>query len=115
MKYLVKTNCAGFRGIYWERGTIVDIDPEENPPKHFEPIGEVESEKEKPVDPRAPVEVEPGKNRSVTGGFAATIEKNKLDRVLTTDKVPNGIEPPPIVKVRRRRKKKGVGSVKKSD
>ena len=34
-KYKVITRCHGFRRRIWEVGTIVDIAPGENPPRHF--------------------------------------------------------------------------------
>ena len=34
-KYKVVTRCHGFRKRLWEIGQIVEIDPSENPPKHF--------------------------------------------------------------------------------
>jgi len=107
MKYKVLKKCAGFRGRLWKNvGEIVDIDPSENPPTQFQPLGEIKPVEVKPIDPRAPVEVEPGKTLKMRGGFGSTLETVKLGRVLTTDKVPNKRVP---------RKKKGAGSVKKSD
>lgn len=51
MKYLVIRNCCGFRNRYWEAGEIVEIDPSENPPEHFQKMeisaDSVESKKPK--------------------------------------------------------------------
>lgn len=46
-KYKVLRDCHGFRGGYWIKGQIVEINPSENPPEHFQLIGngkEVEPE-----------------------------------------------------------------------
>ena len=117
MKYKVMRKCAGFRGQLWGEetvGTIIDIDPKEKPPYHFQPMEEVKEPEKAPIDPRAPVEVTPGKTLQVKGGFARELDRNNLGRVLTTDKVPNKIEPP-LVRTRRERKKKeeDAGSAKK--
>ncbi|RJO64166.1 MAG: hypothetical protein C4540_04610 [Candidatus Omnitrophota bacterium] len=37
-KYEVLRDCYGFQNRYWEKGEIVEIDPEMNPPKHFKKI-----------------------------------------------------------------------------
>ena len=105
MKYKVLRKCAGFRGRLWKEGEIVEIEPSENPPAcNFQPLETIKPVEAK-IDPRAPVEVEPGKTLKIRGGFGSTLETVKLDRVLTTDKVPN----------KKTLKKKGVGSAKKSD
>jgi hypothetical protein len=52
MKYLVLCDCYGFQGRLWEKGAIVDIDVEEQPPHHFQPLGEkpkVEAQAESPA------------------------------------------------------------------
>jgi hypothetical protein len=91
MDYKVVTKCVGFQGKKWEVGTIVDIDPSENPPKHFVPLNQVASEPQKKTEPHRtePVEMAPGKNREVIGGMGSGLEKQKLGRIMTTDKVPN--------------------------
>lgn len=47
MKYRVIRECYGFRNRYWEVGEVVDIDPKENPPHHFQPIGQPKQEPKK--------------------------------------------------------------------
>lgn len=34
-KYIVTEDCYGFRNRYWEKGEVVEIDPQEKPPIHF--------------------------------------------------------------------------------
>ncbi len=57
MKYRVLRNCFGFQNRYWERDSIVDIDPLSKPPAHFHPM-EVEAteEIEAPVEETIPEE-----------------------------------------------------------
>lgn len=38
MKYLVLRDCYGFKGRYWNAGTVVELDESENPPHHFQKI-----------------------------------------------------------------------------
>lgn len=70
-KYKVVTRCHGFRKRLWEIGQIVEIDPSENPPKHFVLVqGEV---------PAKPVETDQmplsalGKSPEVKGGMASSM------------------------------------------
>ena len=114
MKYKVINSCFGFRGRYWTAGEVVDLDPSENPPRHFVPLEEV------PVEaPRVPhrteaVEVIPGQQRKVIGGMSVGLEKTKVDRIMTTDKVPIGKEVVKKTPKRRTKKKADAGSVKRS-
>ncbi len=89
MKYRVVTNCAGFRGQFWEKGTIVDLDPKENPPHHFVPVDKNPEPPKPPPHRTEAIEVEPGQERKVVGGMSAGLEVNKIDRIMTVDKVPN--------------------------
>lgn len=59
-KYKVVETCYGFRGGYWEKGQIVDIDPKEKPPKWFVPINSPQKNDPPPEDPPLkPETVEP--------------------------------------------------------
>lgn len=92
------TDCVGFQGRYWVAGTIVDIDPSQNPPRFFVPL-ETVVEQQKVVHRTEPIEMTPGKNREVVGGLAHDLNKTVLPRILTTDKLPNNVEP--IIKKKR--------------
>jgi hypothetical protein len=106
MRYRVVRDCAGFRGRFWEKGTIVDIDPSENPPHHFVPA-DANPEPIKPPPHRTEaVEVAPGQERKVIGGMNVGLDVNRIDRVMTVDKVPNSQSNGTV-------KKKDAGSVKK--
>ena len=108
MKYKVVNTCVGFRGLHWEEGQIVEIEPSENPPRHFVPLENVpEKPKAEPHRTEA-FEVAPGMKRGIVGGMASSLENTKIDRIMTTDKVPNFSQP--YVKTS---KKKDVGSVKR--
>ena len=112
MEYkVVKTN-HGFKGRMWEAGQIVDLDPSDNPPKFFVPVEDLEPEKPKVPHRTEPLEMAPGAQRKVEGGFADGKGIKTLPRILTTDEVPNNVEEP-VKKKRRRRRSKDVGSVKK--
>ncbi len=39
-RYRVLNDCYGFQGRYWEKDQIAEIDPKENPPKHFQLVGD---------------------------------------------------------------------------
>lgn len=109
MQYKVTKKCAGFRNQLWEKDTIVDdVGPNERVPTQFVLLEEVKEPEKAPIDPRAPVEVEPGKTLKLRGGFGREVEQEKIGRIMTIDKVPNDGKPP-----RKLRKKKDAGSVKK--
>jgi len=99
MKYKVMTTCFGFRGRKWEAGEVVDINPSENPPKHFVSLASAPPEEVRIPHRTEPQEMPIGKNREVEGGLAHGLNL-KLDRILTTDKVPNNVQQP--VKLKRR-------------
>jgi hypothetical protein len=40
MKYIVETTCYGFKGQYWEKGTVIELSDKETPPPHFKPMAE---------------------------------------------------------------------------
>lgn len=42
-QYKVVRNCYGFQDRYWREGDVVEIDPKENPPHHFQLVEEGES------------------------------------------------------------------------
>ncbi|MFA5217138.1 hypothetical protein [Sulfuricurvum sp.] len=103
MDYKVVRTCFGFRGLKWIEGTIVhDIDPSENPPKHFVPLNQAPKEEPKEPHRTEPKEMDPGKSREVTGGFAHGSGIQKIDRIMTTDKVPNNAKQNPKLKRRPR-------------
>ena len=109
MKYKVVTRCFGYQGRLWEVGEIVDVrEGDELPPKHFILL---EIEKVKPAPHRTEArEVKPGESLDVKGGMGLGLKAQKIDRVMTTDKVPiiKPGEPNPQLK------KKDAGSVKRS-
>jgi len=117
MQYKVIRVCAGFRGQYWTKGTIVDIDPAENPPKHFVPLEAVPPTPPKVSHRTEPLELAPGQNRPVVGGLAAVMnnQHEKIPRIQTQDPIQ---EEPPVKeepkKSKRTRRKKIAGSVKRS-
>ena len=77
-KYKVARNCHGFKRRYWEAGTIVEFDDDEQPPRHFELI---DDSKAKVKDIMAPTPVELSTLSSyhqgpqITTGMAAGLEK----------------------------------------
>jgi hypothetical protein len=103
MKYKVVTKCIGFRGRKWNEGTIVDIDPSENPPRYFVPLEQAPKPTITEPHRTEPMEMAPGKSREVIGGIGAGLEKQKIGRILTTDKVPNA---KPKTKLREPKKNK---------
>ena len=113
MKYKVLTDCFGFRGRYWEKGTVVEVSKEENPPKHFAPMESVVDVHKVPHRTE-PLEMEPGKNREVYGGFAHEMSKKKIPRIPTVEDIPNNAEPKPKKK-RATRKRAVRKSTKKSE
>lgn len=97
MDYKVVETCHGFRGQKWIKGTIVrDVRPDEKPPKWFVPLDKAPKEAPAPEPHRTePLEVAPGQNRSVPGGFAHNSGIQKIDRQMTTDQVPHeGVKEP---------------------
>ena len=106
MKYKVTVDCFGFRGQYWVKGTIVDVSPGEKPPRHFSPLESVVEENKVEPHRTEAKEMPAGKTLEVKGGMAAGLENQKLDRVLTTDKVPNNVPEETPKKRRRGRPKK---------
>jgi hypothetical protein len=74
----------------WLPGDTVDVEENENPPRHFVPVnGYEESIKVGVIDLMAPKPVEYGKVTQIKGGFAHNLESNVITYPLTTDKVPN--------------------------
>ena len=53
MKYRVIRNCYGFKGRYWEKDQIVEVDNTEIPPEHFEKIQQLEPIENSSVDIQA--------------------------------------------------------------
>ena len=51
-KYEVIRNCYGFQKRYWEKGQIVDLDPQQKIPRHFKLI--TDSGPQEPVIPAEP-------------------------------------------------------------
>ena len=82
----------GFRGQFWEKGTIVEVGSNEKPPKHFVPIEQVVPDQPKVEPHRTEAkEVMPGKTLEVKGGMAAGLKKQRLKRIMTIDEVPNQV------------------------
>ncbi|MBL0320285.1 MAG: hypothetical protein IPP74_13495 [Alphaproteobacteria bacterium] len=42
MKYRVIRNCYGFKGRYWSKDQIVEVDGSEIPPEHFDKIEQIQ-------------------------------------------------------------------------
>lgn len=110
MKYKAIRRSYGFLGRLWNVDDIVDVDDSVIPPHHFVPIGAV---KKPVVDPGKPVELEPGQQLKVKGGFGHNLSSTPLPRILTTDVVPNNVSPAPLKKTRKPRQTKDVGDAKK--
>lgn len=105
MKYKVITTCAGFKGQHWKKDTIVEIDPKENPPKHFVPLEQVAPTLPKAEPHRTEArEIGAGKTLGVQGGMAVGLEDSRIDRIMTVDKVPNNVAN--RIKAKREDKKK---------
>jgi hypothetical protein len=112
MKYKVLNTCFD-DGIMYEEGSIVEFPKEKPVSRHFQPLEEVK-EVVAPIPHRTePMTMEDGKKRNLVGGFGKSVENQKIDRIMTTDKVPNNV--PKDIKKKRPARKKGAGSVKKSN
>ena len=73
-KWIVKRTCHGFKGRYWEEGTIVELEDDVNPPNHFERYDSKKikiTEKTEIVDPMKPEPSLPGQPPIAKAGFAA--------------------------------------------
>jgi hypothetical protein len=115
MKYKV-LNKNYYLGRVWQVGETIDFDPKTNPPRHFKPLSQVVETPKPPPLRTEPMEMEPGKMRKPVGGMSHGLDTNELPRTLTTDVVPNDNQTMVTnPRVRKRRKKKDAGSVKKSD
>jgi hypothetical protein len=75
-KYKVLRRCHGFRRRLWEAGTVVDIDPSENPPYHFELIkdNEIPQAVKPVVDDKIPLSAM-AKPPEVVGGMGSSLPK----------------------------------------
>lgn len=82
-KYIVKTRCFGFKGRLWEEGTIVDLDDDAEPPRHFELLGKEvkEKEPEKAEEPKALSELQTQQvKKQITASEALKDDKGEKKR-----------------------------------
>lgn len=81
-KYIIATTCHGYKGRMWEEGQIVELEDDDNPPRHFKLVDDFipKIKIENVFDPQHPVPVDmkkpfiPAKPK---GGFA----HNKPEKV----------------------------------
>ena len=89
-KYKVITTCHGFKRRYWEKGTIVELEDNENPPHHFVLVGsgeDVDSGKKNPVD-TSPIAFSQMKQPVVVGGFASSLAAEQVKNPMIRDPLP---------------------------
>lgn len=73
MKYKVITRCFYQKKVY-DSGEIVELDPSQNPPKHFVLLSDYKEPDKSKNDPMAPKPMSFGQPVKMSAGFAAKLE-----------------------------------------
>ena len=78
-RYRVIRDNFGFKGGYWTEGQIVDLQDDETPPKHFEPLdGKEPPRRQEPSEPSTFSEMteRAGRDEVPSTGFASSLKKS---------------------------------------
>jgi hypothetical protein len=79
MQYRVLRDTYGFKGRFWAKGEVVEIDPKEKPPRHFAPVNKPTPKEPEPGAMIADKAGGPSKPGDVIrGGVAASVQSDAV-------------------------------------
>lgn len=93
-KYKVIRTCHGFKRRYWEEGTIVELEDNENPPHHFVLLNSGEdggNGKKTPVV-ESPVAFSQMRQPVALGGFASSLAAEQVKNPMIRDPLPEPVK-----------------------